>query len=384
MSEDLSRRNLLTLGTGLTMSTLAGCLQLQSDEPERSTTSESTPTETGTSSTDTDASTTTSAPVLDSPWTISNEGSDIITHDGTFYLSTWVSRELVAVTPNGTEQWRGDQKGKFKREWLTASDSAVAGCGYGGQVTVFEQSNGEVRWHYTDAEYTNWSSIRPYMDESFLVTLNEGGPEGEKYTILIFNAETGDVVEEIPMETRIEGVTIADDRLYVATNEYLDVYDTGSFDKVTRVPDFECLSIEFRGTEAVADMQKEIVQYTLKKDGVEGTVIKPKEFQDSLHVVTDESLYVETEDAFEKFTRSGDRNWSVEIKKPISGAAVAADTVYVVDDLYQLYAIDIASGDLLVKKTLPPDGLPWPRMASTDETVVVMNQPIQSFRREDP
>lgn len=378
MPEELSRRRVLTLGSGFTTAALAGCLQLQSTDSESTT---GAPTQASTTAAETATQTATPEPVLDSPWTIDNEGSDIITHDGTFYLSTWLSRELVAVSPDGTEQWRGDQKGKFKRKQLTANDSAVAACGYGGQVTLFEQADGTARWNYTDAEYTTWGYVRPYMNDTHLVTVNQGGPDGDQYLILVFDVETGDVVGELPRDTSIAGVALANDRLYVATIDALDIYDTTSFDRVTRISDFDCTTVAFRGTEAIVETQNELIQYTLEQSGIDGTTIMELESSASLHQVTADGLYLRTADGLKRVSRGGDEQWTVDIEASLGPMAVATETVYVIDDQYRLYAIDLASGDLLVTKTLSPDGLPQPRVDTVNETAVVMNKPIQSFRR---
>ena len=100
VSEHVSRRRFLQVASLGAIGGVGGCLRLTESTADTPTSRPTDAPDTGTAPDATAAQSGTPSSSFDAreSWTLDKYGSDIVTYDGTFYLSTWVSKQLRGAT----------------------------------------------------------------------------------------------------------------------------------------------------------------------------------------------------------------------------------------------------------------------------------------------
>lgn len=381
MSERVSRRTLLQTVSLGTVGGLAGCLRL---------------TTTGESSTDTPTpasetagvteSTQTEAPSLfdaGPDWTLDEWGSDIVTFDGTFYLSTWVSKRLLAVQPDGTVEWETDQLGKFKRNSLAVTDSMLVGCGYGGQITAVDRASGELLWNFTEGQYDSWST-KPLVTDQYVFGVNQEDTteSDDRFVVYVLDRASGDVLDTIEytdLNSPISSLGVIDGSLYVASFNFLDLYTLDTRSQITSYDEFLYGSSHARDGDLFVATSSNVYRYRLSESShsqVWGTTLRGS--ISDLRFVSD-GILANGEAGVFKIGYDGEQRWWGETDAYVDRPTVVDDYVFALDRYHQLRAFDSGTGELDAETTLSSEGLSVAPITSIDQTLLVGLDPLLAY-----
>lgn len=381
MSERVSRRTLLQTVSLGTVGGLAGCLRLTTTG--ESSTERSTPTA---GSTDVPEPTQTETPSLfgtGPDWTIDEWSSDIVTFDGMFYLSTWVSKRLLAVQPDGTVAWESDQLGKFKRNSLAVTDSMLVGCGYGGQITAVDRASGDLLWNFTEGQYDSWSA-KPLVTDRHVIGVNQGDTEdtNDAFVVYVLDRASGEVVDTIEytdLNSPISSLGVIDGSLYVASFNFLDLYTLDTRSQITSYDDFLYGSSHVRDGDLFVATSSNVYRYQLSESShsqVWGATLRGS--IGDLRFVSD-GILANGEAGVFKIGYDGEQQWWGETDAYIDRPAVVGDYVFTLDRYHQLRAFDFGSGELSAETTLPSEGLPLAPITSVGQTLLVGLNPLIAY-----
>jgi outer membrane protein assembly factor BamB len=314
-------------------------------------------------------------------WTLSKWGSDVVPYDGTFYASTWVSKQLYALSPDGTVQWKTDEVGKFKSDSLAVTESVVVGCAYGGQVTAFDRETGEVRWNFTDGKYDQWST-EPLVTDEYVVAANlVDDMEEDRAVVYVLDRDSGEAVETVEysnLKSSISSVGAVGDRLYVNTWNYLDLFDPDTLSKTGTYEEGLFGSCYVRDGDLFAAVDDNVYRYALDDSGL------TKEWGVSLRgwvsnlTVTDEGIVANGRAGLFKVSFDGTKQWWAETDGRAGQAVLANDAVVAMDEFLQLYAFDAGTGDRIGEVKLPSKGSMSP-VSSIGSVVLTAVKPFTAF-----
>lgn len=388
MSQRVSRRAFLGAVSVGAVGGLGGCLRLTTSASQTST---DRPTETKQATEaaqDASASGTTetgASSILgeDPGWTLEEQGSDIVTFDGTFYLSTWVSRRLLAVAPDGTVEWETDQLGKFKRDSLSVTESMVIGCGYGGQVTAVDRASGTPLWNFTDGQYDSWST-KPLVTDEYVVCVNQGDTDesDDDYVVYVLERSSGEVVDTIEytgLNSSISSTGVIDGHLYVASFNFLDLYALDTRSEIASYDEHLYGTSYVRDGDLFVATSNNVYRYRLT--GSEHQLICGATLRGSISnlIFTPDGLIANGEAGLFKVGDGGEQQWWGEMDAYTDRPAVIGDYVFGLDQYHQLRAFDYGSGDRLAEATLPSEGLPLAPVAGIDRTLLVGLDPLLAY-----
>jgi len=399
MSRRISRRRAFkSVLAGCAVAT-SGCLRLQASGEG---TTDANPETTDASGTDdpasTDQSTTRSETtatddVLREDWTVSRWGSEAIPYEDTFYVSTWVSKQIYALRPDGEELWRTDeQTGKFKQHSLAVDDDVVVGCGYDGKVVALDRASGDVRWEFSDGEYATWSA-QPLVTDRYVVGANaeEGVSFDEtRYVVYVLDRQSGEVVTEFAygedareqdepfVFNGVRSVDLLGDRLLVNCHNYVELYDASSLEEVGRLAKFGYgnSGMAYDGDWLSISASGYVRRYELTDS--ESNSVWAESTRGSVQrgpVVDGDSVYAAGEAGVFSFSLdSGDPEWEGRTEaRVLKDPAVTTDHVWVVDEFEQLYGFRREDGEQVVKRTLPADSEVLSLRAIDDRLLVAMD-----------
>jgi hypothetical protein len=381
MSDTFSRRRFLQAVSLGALGGVSGCLRLTESTAgtptARSTNAPdtATPDRTGTSSS--------SSFDFQEDWTLDKSGSDIVTFDGTFYLSTWVSKQIFAVDPDGTIQWETDQLGKFKRDSLAVTESLIVGFGYGGQVTAVERASGTPLWNFTDGKYDSWSTI-PLVTDRYVIGVNQGDTEetDDDYVVYVLDRESGDVVDTIEytgVKSRIMSVGKIDESFYVGSYNFFDRYALDTRSKVSSHDKHLYGTGYVRDGDLFVAIDDNVYRYRFTGSTHEliwGTTLRGS--VGDLRFTPD-GILANGEAGIFKVSYDGEQQWWGKMDAYTDRAAVVGDYVFALDSYHQLRVFDSDSGDRLFETTLPSEGLPLAPLASVDRTLLVGIEPLVAY-----
>lgn len=381
MSERVSRRALLRTASLGTAGGLAGCLRLTAtDEP-----STDRPTSTSETSGVTDSARTETPSLFGAgpDWTLDAQGSDIVTFGGTFYLSTWVSRQILAVRPDGTVEWETEQLGKFKRNSLAATESMLVGCGYGGRITAVERTSGELLWNFTGGRYDSWSA-KPLVTDQYVIGVSQGDTDesDDAFVVYVLDRTSGEVIDTIEYTDRrspIGSVGVIDGALYVASFNVLDLYTLDTRSQVASYDEFLYGSSHARDGDLFVATSNNVYRYRLSDSShsqVWGATLRGS--VGDLRFVSD-GILANGEAGVFKLGYDGERRWWGETDAFVDRPVVIDEDVFALDRYHQLRAFDSGTGDLRAEATLPSEGLPLAPIASVDGTLLVGVEPLLAY-----
>jgi len=381
MSEMVSRRALLKAASLGTAGGLAGCLRLTAtDEPstDRATSTSETPGVT-------DSARAEAPPLFGAgpEWTLDAQGSDIVTFDGTFYLSTWVSRRILAVRPDGTVQWETGQLGKFKRNSLAATESMLVGCGYGGQIAAVERTSGELLWNFTGGRYDSWSAT-PLVTDRYVIGVNQGDADesDDAFVVYVLDRTSGEVVDTIEYTDRrspIGSIGVLDGALYVASFNLLDLYTLDTRSPIASYDEFLYGRSHARDGDLFVATSNNVYRYRVSGSAhsqVWGATLRGS--VGGLRFVSD-GILANGEAGVFKLGYDGERRWWGETDASVDRPAVVDDYVIALDRYHQLRAFDSGTGDLRAEATLPAEGLPLAPVTGVDGTLLVGVDPLLAY-----
>ena len=382
MSRRISRRAFLGTFSIGAVGGSSGCLRLTT---QSSTTATDQPIETtGGSSTSDSAGTETSSVLGEDPaWTVEEHGSDIVTFDGTFYLSTWVSRRLLAVDPDGTIEWETDQLGKFKRNSVSVTESMVVGCGYGGQVTAVDRSSGTPLWNFTDGRYDAWST-KPLVTDEYVIGVSRGDtPESDDaFVVYVLDRGSGEVVDTIEytgLDSPVSSIGTIDGHLYVASFNFLDLYALDTRSEVASYDEHLYGTSYVRDGDLFVATSNNVYRYLVSES--EHDLIWGVQLRGSvgdLRLLPDGLLASGQAGVF-RVGNDGEKRWWGETDAAIDRPAVVGDSVFSLDQYHQLRAFDLESGARRAEATLPAEGLPIAPVESIDRTLLIGLDPLIAY-----
>jgi outer membrane protein assembly factor BamB len=372
-----SRRSYLAAVSTACVGSVGGCLRLAESGSDPATDTDATG-DGRTTSTSPTASAGGSA--IREAWTLSKWGSDVVPFDGTFYASTWVSKQVYALDPDGTVRWKTDEVGKFKRDSLAVTDSLVVGCAYGGQVTAFDRETGDVRWNFTGGTYDQWSS-EPLVTDRYVVAANlADNAEEDRAVVYVLDRDTGEVVDtaEYPnLVSPISSLGTVDGRLYVTTWNYLDLYDLDSLSRSATYEEGLFGDCRVHDGDLFAAVDDNVYRYAL--DGSELT----NEWGVSLRgqvsnlTVTDDGIVANGQAGLFGVGLDGSKRWWAQTDGAAGRGVRAGEAVVAMDEFLQLYAID-AGGERTGKVELPSKGSMSP-ISSIGSVVLTAVEPFTAF-----
>lgn len=370
------RRSVLTGLATAAIGGVAGCLRLS-----RSTTG--TQQSQSTSSSGNEALSTSTSQTFEEAWTIPKTGSDVVPFDGQFYVSTWSSKQVYSVAPDGSIEWKTDEIGKYKKQSLTVTDSLVVGCGYGGQVTAFNRTTGEIQWDFTDGRYDAWSAT-PAVTSDYVIAANnvDTVEQDEDFSVYVLEKDTGKVVKRFDytdLTSPVSSLTILDDMLLVSTYNFTDLYDLSSLSKVnTQSRGLFGSNHTYEGS-LYAATDDNVYCYTF--DGTRLSQTWGISLRDNVNniIITGNAIYANGNAGVFKLTVDGDTEWWAQTDAGVGRATVVEDTIVVMDEYLQLYAIDATNGEVLGKRTLSSEGSRAP-IGSLNGVVLTTKDPITAYR----
>lgn len=382
MPRRVSRRAFLGAMSLGAVGGVSGCLRLTTSS---SATATDRPTEAIESTGTADATGTAVSSVLggDADWTIDEYGSDIVTFDGTFYLSTWVSRRLLALAPDGTVEWEIEQLGKFKRNSLSVTESMIVGCGYGGQVTAVDRTDGTTLWNFTAGRYDSWST-KPLVTDEYVVGVNWGdtAETDDEYLVYVLDRGSGEVVDTIEytgLDSPVSSIGMIDGYLYVTSFNFLDLYALDTRAEVASYDKYLYSTSYVHDGDLFVATSTNVYRYRLTDSAHSqrwGTSLRGSVGD---LVFTPDGLIANGEAGLFKVSYDGEQQWWGEMDAYTDRPAVVGDYVFGLDRYHQLRAFDRDSGDRIDEATLPSEGLPLAPIASLDRTLLVGLKPLLAY-----
>jgi outer membrane protein assembly factor BamB len=382
MPRRVSRRSFLGAASITAVGGLGGCLRLTTPS---STTATDRPTETAERSSASDSTETEASSILggDPDWTVEEYGSDIVTYDGTFYLSTWVSKRLLALAPDGTIEWETGQIGKFKRNSLSVTESMIVGCGYGGQITAVDRASGTPLWNFTGGRYDSWST-KPLVTDEYVIGVNRGDTDetGDDYLVYVLDRGSGEVVDTIEyagLDSPISSIGMIDGHLYVASFNFLDLYALDTRSEVASYDEHLYGTGYVRDGDLFVATSNNVYRYRLS--GSEHELLWGATLRGSVSDLrfTSEAILANGEAGLFKVGYDGEQRWWGEMDAYTDRAAAVDEYVFGLDRYHQLRAFDRDSGDRIDEATLPSEGLPLAPIASLDRTLLVGLKPLLAY-----
>jgi outer membrane protein assembly factor BamB len=387
MSEHVSRRRFLQGASLGAIGGVSGCLRLTESTADTPASGSTDAPDTGTAP---DAGTAAQSETPSSSsfsaresWTLDKFGSDIVTYDGTFYLSTWVSKQLLAVQPDGTIEWETDQLGKFKRDSLSVTESTIFGCGYGGQLTAVERSSGTPLWNFTGGRYDSWTT-KPLVTDQYVICANRGDtPEtDDDYVVYVLDRGSGEVVDTIEyagLRSPIESIGRVGGNFYVGTFNFLDLYALDSRSEVASYDKHLYGTGYVRDGDLFVATSSNVYRYRLT--GSEHELIWGTTLRGSVSDLrfTSDGILANGEAGIFNVGYDGEQRWWGEMDAYTDRPAVVDNYVFALDKYHQLRMFDFDSGDRLDETTLPPEGLPLAPLASIDRSLLVGLEPLIAY-----
>lgn len=375
-----SRRSYLATVSAACVGSVGGCLRLTNSDSAPATRTDAGGGGQPTSAGD-DPTTSAGQSALREAWTLSKWGSDIVPFDGTFYASTWVSKQVYALEPDGSVRWKTDEVGKFKSDSLTVTDSLVVGCAYGGQVTAFDRETGEVRWNFTGGTYDQWCT-EPLVTDRYVVAVNlVDNMEENRAVVYVLNRDSGDVVDTVEysdLVSPISSVGTIDGRLFVSTWNYLDLFDLDTVSNVATYEEGLFGDCHVHDGDLFAAVDDNVYRYAVDDSGL------TKEWGVSLRgmvsnlTVTDEGVVANGQAGLFNVGLDGTKGWWAKADGSVGRGVRAGDAVVAMDEFLQLYAFDAASGDRIGKVKLPSEGSMSP-IESIGSVVLTAVKPFTAF-----
>ena len=385
VSEHVSRRRFLQVASLGAIGGVGGCLRLTESTADTPTSRPTDAPDTGTAPDATAAQSGTPSSSFDAreSWTLDKYGSDIVTYDGTFYLSTWVSKQLLAVQPDGTIEWETDQLGKFKRDSLSVTESTIFARGYGGQLTAVERSSGTPLWNFTGGRYDSWTT-KPLVTDQYVICANRGDtPEtDDEYVVYVLDRGSGDVVDTIEytgLRSPIESIGQVGDNFYVGTFNFLDLYALDSRSAVASYDDHLYGSGYVRDGDLFVATSSNVYRYRLT--GSEHERIRGATLRGSVSDprFTSDGILANGEAGVFDVGYGGEQRRCGEMDAYTDRPAVVDNYVFALDKFHQLRMFDFDSGDRLAEATLPSEGLPLAPLASIGRTLLVGLEPLLAY-----
>ena len=373
-----SRRSYLTALSAAYVAGVSGCLRLADSGGASEPTTAQRDDRTAAAETD---RTPAASSAIEESWTLSKWGSDIVTFDGTFYASTWVSKQLYALEPDGTVQWKTDEVGKFKGDSLAVTDSVVVGCAYGGQVTAFDRETGEVRWNFTDGEYDQWST-EPLVTDRYVVAANlVDDAEEDQQRVYVLDLDSGDVVNTVAYpdtDFQVGSLGTVNGRLFIASWNSLELHSLDSHSKVASYDEGLFDTCYVRNGDIFTATDDNVYRYAVDDAGItqKGGVSLRGSIYDA--VFTDDGVVASGAGGLFKVSLDGAKEWWAKTEGAASRATLAGDAVVAMDEFLQLYAFDAESGDRIGTVKLPSEGSMAP-VSSIGSVVLTAVKPFTAF-----
>lgn len=382
MSRRISRRSFLGAMSVGGVGGLSGCLRLTTSS---STTATDRPTETVESSSTADPTRTEASSILgeDPTWTVEEQGSDIVTFDETFYLSTWVSKRLLAVDPDGTVRWETGQLGKFKRNSLSVTESMVVGCGYGGQVTAVDRLSGSLLWNFTDGQYDAWST-KPLVTDEYVIGVNRNDSieSDDAFVVYVLDRGSGEAVDTIEYtgpNSPISSIGVIGGHLYVASFNFLDLYALDTRSEVASYDEHLYGTSYVHDGDLLVATSNNVYRYRVSEsehDLVWGVQLRGS--VGDLRLLPD-GLLASGEAGVFSVGYDGEQRWWGETDAAIDRPAVVDDHVFSLDRYHQLRAFDLDSGAHRAEATLQAEGLPIAPVESISRTLLIGLEPLIAY-----
>ena len=374
-----SRRSYLTALSAACVGSVGGCLRLaeSGSEPTART---GTPGDGRTTSRDGDSTTSGGQSALRESWTLSKWGSDIVPFDGTFYASTWVSKQVYALEPDGTVQWKTDEVGKFKSDSLAVTDALVVGCAYGGQVTAFDRETGKIRWNFTGGEVPAWE-VAPTVTDEYVVAVNQAMEPDAPAVVYVLNKASGDIADTFEYRgdrTNVDSTGVVDGRLVVSTTNAIDVFDLDTLSKTDTHEEGLFGTSRVHDGDLFAAVDDNVYRYGLDDSGLTqrwGASLRGSVWD---LTVTDEGVVANGRGGLFKVGLDGSTKWWAKTEGRAGRAVWAGDSAVVMDEFLQLYAFDAASGDQMSRVKLPSEGSMSP-ISSIGSVVLTAVKPFTAF-----